>query len=297
MRETGIFFLYLFGCLLLATLVAVPLVATGWIDEPPQRILGRLAQVFMLLGLWPLLRACGCANAAALGFAIGRRDLLRAVAWGWVIGVLMLGALALALVALEVRVPRPWSLALAVRVLERAGGALLAGLLIALLEELFFRGALFSAIRRRSGLATAAIGSAGLYALVHFLKPTALPAGVAFDWSGAAWMVGRVFTGFPGWQHLDSLLALFVAGLLLAQVRERTGHIGWGIGLHAGWVFVIAVTRGLTVDDTDATLGVLNGTYDGVIGWFAAAWVGALALAWWWLAPRHRDIRSASHLH
>lgn len=289
MRETAVFFTYLLLCLALAAALAVPLVATGWIDAPPQRIMGRLAQVFILLGLWPFLRWCRLAERGALGLALTWPALRRRVFQGWLIGVGILGLLVLALVALEVRFPLPWSAALVIRLLEKAVAALIGGLLIGVLEELFFRGALFSAIRRHGGLAPAVIGSAALYALVHFLKPGALPPGVAFDAAGAWQMFIGVFSGLFEWRHLDSLVALFVAGVFLALVRERTGHIGWCIGLHAGWVFVIQVSRRATGSDEAATLGFLTGGYDGVIGWLAALWLGLLALGFWWLALARRQ--------
>ncbi len=75
--------------------------------------------------------------------------------------------------------------------------------------------------------------------------------------------------------------ALTLAGVFLALVRERTGHIGWCIGLHAGWVFVIQVTRYLTVGNDASPYAFLTGGYDGVIGWLAVGWIGALAVGYW----------------
>jgi membrane protease YdiL (CAAX protease family) len=73
--------------------------------------------------------------------------LKRAIAGGWVLGVLILVALVLALLELEIRLPDTspdsWS-RMALRVVQ----ALIGGLLIGILEETFFRGALYSAIRR-----------------------------------------------------------------------------------------------------------------------------------------------------
>jgi hypothetical protein len=118
-----------------------------------------------------------------------------------------------------------------------------------------------------------------LYAAVHFLKPHPLPDGVAFDPAGAAQMLAQVFTGVFQWEHVDSMAALFLVGVFLALVRERTGHIGWCIGLHAGWVFVIQVSRHLTDGDQSSVYAWVAGDYDGVIGWLAAAWIGLLSLA------------------
>jgi membrane protease YdiL (CAAX protease family) len=288
-RVTLGFFLYLFVALLLAAALTYPLMQTGWIDQPPKRVMGRLAQLFILLGIWPFLSWLRLANRHALGFAPARATFLRAVRNGWLIGVGILGALVLAELWLAVRVPDLEGLN-PLWLLEKALAALIGGLLIGLLEELFFRGALYAAIRRRSSVAAAAVGTATLYALVHFLKPHPLPPGVPFDEAGAWSMFLHVFIDLFQWQHLDSLAALFSAGVFLALVRERSGHIGWCIGLHAGWVFVIQLTRRVTETNEMSHWAFVAGQYDGVIGWLAALWIGLLAWVYWrfsgWQASR-----------
>jgi len=285
-RTTAIFFAYLFVCLALAALLTYPVMQTGWVEYEPQRVMGRIAQLFILLGLWPFLKRMGFDNRAALGYGVPRRDVVQAMARGWLSGVLILLLLAAALLLLQVRVPDLPADGLLAGVLEKAVAALIGGLLIGLLEETFFRGALFGAVRSRNGLRSAVFWSASLYALLHFMKPHGLPDGVAFDWSGAGIMFTQVFTEVPQWRHLDSMVALFLVGVFLALVRERTGHIGWCIGLHAGWVFVIQVSRRLSDGNEASPLAFLAGDYDGVIGWLAAAWIGLLAWAYWrWSAP------------
>lgn len=285
LRQTAVFFGYLFGALAIAALLTYPVMQTGWLDYEPQRVMGRLAQLLILAGLWPFLHWMDLADRQSLGYAPSRPRLIRAVSRGWLLGVLILGLLVIAELGLGVRVPDPdWSREL-VSLVEKAVAALIGGLLIGLLEETFFRGALYASIRRGAGVAAAATGSAALYAMVHFLKPHALPAGQTFDWLGALSMFGHVFVSFFQWQHLDSLVALFAAGVLLALVRERSGHIGWCIGLHAGWVFVIQLTRRVTDGDESAPLAFLAGGYDGVIGWLGAVWILILTWLYWQIYP------------
>jgi hypothetical protein len=253
--------------------------------------MGRVAQLYILLGLWPFLKLLRLDSRAALGFNIPRRRFLLDVAIGWVLGVAILAGLVWTLLALEVRVPDPPTEGLVWFVLEKAVAALVGGLLIGLLEEIFFRGALYGAIRRRSGVQAGVVWSAALYALLHFMKPHDLPAGVPFDWEGTWSMFTGVFTGLADWRHLDSMLALFWVGVFLALVRERTGHVAWGVGLHAGWVFVIQLSRRLTDADEGASFAFLTGGYDGVIGLLAAAWIGLLAFVFWGVsAPGKRHV-------
>lgn len=283
MRETGGFFLYLFTCLLLAAIVTYPLMQTGWIESDPQRVMGRVAQVFILLGLWPFLEAMGLNRRDALGYGVARPRFLSALWRGWLLGLAILLVLVFNLLLLEIRVPDVGGEDWLSDLIKKSIQVLIGGLLTSLLEETFFRGALFSAIRRNGGASSAILWSAFLFALLHFMKPHALPDGVTFDWAGTREMFVHVFAGVYQWKHVDSMAALFLVGVFLALVRERSGHIGWCIGLHAGWIFVIQVTRHLTDGNDASPNSWLVGGYDGTIGWLAAAWIGLLTLGYWLL--------------
>jgi len=296
LRQTGIFFLYLFFCLALGALLTYPVMQTGWIEQDPHRVMGRLAQVFILLGLWPLLKAMGLNHRSALGYRVSRTELFRSMRLGWVLGFAILLILALALIALQVRIPEALAADWLPGLFKKALQALIGGILIGLLEETFFRGALYAAIRQYGGVVSAVFWTAFLFALLHFMKPHPLPDGVAFDWSGTWQMFLHVFAGVFQWKHADSMAALFLVGVFLGLVRERTGHIGWCIGLHAGWVFVIQVTRYLTDGNEASPYAFLVGGYDGMIGWLAAVWIGLLALGYW-LLTREKAVRTAQVRH
>ncbi len=290
MKPTAIFFLYLLGCLTLGALLTQPLLETGWIDFPPHRVMSRLAQAFMLLGFWPLLRFFRCTHRRALGYGVSLRTLLRSIAWGWVLGVLMLAVLVSALLLLEIRVPDERAFQF-LPLLHKSLQALLGGLFVALLEETFFRGALQSAIQKNGSLLPALFWSAWLYALVHFMKPQPLPEGMVPDGSGIWYLFSRVFLDAVQWQHLDSFIALWLAGLLLGLIRAHTHHLGWCIGVHAGWVFVLQLTRFLTDENPVSSLSFWVGSYDGIIGWLGSLWIGALVLLYAW---RTKPTRAAT---
>jgi len=281
MRATAFFFLYLLLCLLLAAALTPPLLGTGWLDFEPHRVLSRLAQVLMLLGIWPFLRVLRLDDRHSLGYGGPRAQFVRGLVRGWLAGVAILAVLAFGELALELRVPDPQNAARYGVLAARAAQYLAAGLLIAVLEETFFRGALFAAIRRRRPAASAIVWSALLYAAVHFLKPDDLDTSRAVDWAASGEMVAGAFTAAADWRHLDSFVALLLVGTFLGLVRERTGHVGWCIGLHAGWVFVIQLTRYLTDGNEASPLAFLTGDYDGVIGWLAAGWLAVLSAGFW----------------
>ncbi|EXJ16710.1 CPBP family intramembrane glutamic endopeptidase [Imhoffiella purpurea] len=288
MRITARFFVFLFVCLLTAALLTPPLMSTDWIAIEPHRVMGRLAQLFILLGLWPMLVALRLDDRASLGYRPKRAELLRSLVTGWSIGVAILILLVVVLLVLKIRVPDP-GVEIWPGFAGKALQALIGGLLIGVLEETFFRGALYTAIRRRDGLRSAVIWSSLLYAALHFMKPSALPAGTALDWAGALSMCLHAVLDLFQWKNLDSLLALFLVGVFLSLVRERSGHIGWCIGMHAGWVFVIQSTRRLTDGDPASPWSFLVGDYDGTIGLLAAAWIGALAWLFWRFSARMRS--------
>ncbi len=287
MKPAALFFLFLVACLAVGSLLTYPLLLGGLVDAPPHRIATRLTQLLILLGIWPLLRTLGLANRPGLGLGRDWVALGRALVLGWLAGVAMLLALSVGLYGSGIRVATTHAVAPVLAM--AATQALAAGLLIALGEELFFRGALFSAIRRRGSAAEALLGSSLLFALVHFLKPAALPGDQPLGWS-LSWDLFRgAFSGTSLLANLDSLVALFFAGLLLAALRERSGHIGYCIGVHAGWVFVIKLTRLFTDGNPASPYAFLVGSYDGVIGYLAAAWMGLLLLGGWLLGnPRSR---------
>lgn len=278
MRVTVFTFLFLVVCLVLGASVTYPLMQSGWIDHDPHRVMGRLAQAFILIGLWPFLKAMGLVDRQALGYGVSRPRFLNAMWRGWLLGVAILVVLVLNLLLLDVRLPDVAEDDWLVPLLEKSLMVLIGGLLTSLLEETFFRGAVYSAIRRSDGAASAILWSSFLFALLHFLKPHALPDGATFDWAGTLHMFVQVFAGVFQWKHLDSFAALFLVGVFLALVRERSGHIGWCIGLHAGWIFVIQVNRHLTDGNGASSYAWLAGSYDGTIGWLAAVWIGLLTL-------------------
>ena len=71
----------------------------------------------------------------------------------------------------------------------------------ALTEELYFRGLLYGQLDRRWGVASAVVGSAGIFGLAHF-EPNAFP-------------------------------SLFALGLVLGLLRMRTNSFWPGVGVHA----------------------------------------------------------------
>ena len=282
MRTAAVALLYTIGALFLGALLSYPLYLflEPVADIRFHRLVSRMGLLVALLGLPLLVVYLGVASRQALGLGLSARAFIARLSAGWLLGVLILLPVAAVLVGLDVRVPAPEALHWEEQVLRVAGRAALGGLLIALTEEILFRGALYGAIVRRHSPVQAIVLSSLLYAVLHFVKP--LPV----QQEGLYWASGVVSLG-QGLAQLtdfgrmvDSFLALFAAGVLLALVRRYSGHLAYCVGLHAGWVMTIKTTRHFTDRSADSTLAYLAGSYDGVIGYLAAAWIGVLCLGY-----------------
>lgn len=269
-------FVYLIGCAVLSAAVAYPLFTlTGGDDGNGFRsLVSRGGQVFLILGLYVISRGLGF-TWATLGF---QRAFPRQWAMGFALGVLMLGLHGIGLIALDIRALKGGGLPESGRLLGILGKALATGVVVALLEEIIFRGVLFGAVRKLSGAAAAVVISAFYYAGLHFLRSR-----WDGDPAGIGWGTGFRIAA-DGFAHLasiplDSFLALFAAGILLGLVRAIIPKsLGICMGLHAGWVFVIKTLKPLTLVIPNAPWSFLVGSYDRIIGYLSAGWIGVLIL-------------------
>ena len=244
--------------------------------EPVHRVMHRVAMLLALIGLVMLTRRLGLSNRESLGFGVPRRQFLQQIALGWLCGVLLMLPLTLLLLGLDIRAVRPDAME---KLAGTIASGILAGLVIAFIEEIFFRGVLFTAVRRTSGMLAAVIAPSALYASLHFLGGKLSVPPDQVTWSHGFMVLARLFERYTDPLALvDSFLALFMLGILLSLVRARTGAIAAGIGLHAAGVAAIAIIRATTlVDPQDAQAGLV-GNYDGVIGWAALLWFGVIAI-------------------
>ncbi len=269
-------------------------VALAWLGldaVPFHKLHFRLLELCALLGLFPLLRALGINDREHWGFGPGRGAAAGAsfgvgVARGFAAGVVMLGALVAVLWILGVRElraaldPSPMFLATA------AGGALAGALVVGVVEEAWFRGALHGAVTRIWDTTAAVVAVALVYAAVHFVRPDFRIEPGEVDWLSGYVLASHLFDRMGNPAIVDSALALVAAGALLGLVRAHTGRIAECIGLHAGWVVVIKLTRTGTVLNPHSGWSILVGDYDGVLGWLACLVFATVFLVMWFLIRR-----------
>ena len=119
--------------------------------------------------------------------------------------------------------------------------ALVGALLVGFIEESVFRGGLFGALRGVLGVPAAAAISSFIFAVLHFAEPIPSAGVVRGYWHSGLKIVPDLFRGLlTGVDVQPFILTVFVMALVLCLFFQRQGSIYFIIGLHAGWVWVIA---------------------------------------------------------
>ncbi len=116
---------------------------------------------------------------------------------------------------------------------------LLSALVVAILEECLFRGALLGLFRRTASRYAALFWVSALFAIVHFLKPDDKVIGGSVNWLSGFDLLPGIFHQFGDpLTLLAGFPTLFVLGWVLGYAALRTRALWMSIGLHAGIVFV-----------------------------------------------------------
>lgn len=287
------FLIYVAGIFVLAALSAYPayllLDALGVEDLAFDRLVMRLLKLYALLGLWPLLRVLGINNREAWGYGRGKtgRRFFLGLGLGFAVGVASLALAVMPLLLLDIRVAKPGVDLSMATVSVLAWKSLFTGVMVGVIEETWFRGALHSAIQRMASVGVAVVAVSLIYAAVHFVRADITIPPSEVGWSSGAVVISNCLHRFRDQAVFDSLFALFAAGLLLALVRVHTGRIAECIGIHAGWVAVIKFVRKLTYPNEDASLSFVVGDYDGVIGVLVGVWFAMLCAIYYLYYGRH----------
>jgi membrane protease YdiL (CAAX protease family) len=294
-------FAWFLGLFLVAFAVVAVFAYPAWLllhphfDFPFHRIGERIGMIGLLVGFLLVARRLGLADRKSLGYGAPRREFLREWGLGLVLGVVtMLGIVGIMAVLglLEWRSDAVFG---AAALAKLVGARLLSGLAVALIEETFIRGAMFTAIQRESGTRTAVILTSILFAASHFFGKIRIPADQVTAWSGVDLLTGTLHAFSDPLGIADAFLCLAGVGVVLAVVRAKTGNIAASLGLHAGWVWVMLVAHELTKPDDTSPLRPLLSQFDGFVGWLVLLWTIPMGIGLWWFyrARQERTVASA----
>ncbi len=289
MRALLWFLAAILGTLVVAALAAWPVWQLAHALQPEwpfHKIVSRLWQFLLFAALVLTVRHLQLRTREDWGYGLPRSRFLRQFGAGIAIGLATMLPMSLAILVLGIRALRP-ELDAALLLEGIAKGAA-TGLLVAIVEETFFRGLMFRAVSKESPLAIAVTTTALLYSAIHFLARVRIPT-AEVGWDSGIALLGIAFTRFaePA-AFADSFVTLTLVGVLLALVRARTGAIAACVGLHMGWIWVIKTTTHATKSVDDAPYGFLVGSLDGYTGWLVAGWALMMILvarAAGWLRP------------
>jgi len=247
------------------------------LDFKFHRVASRIAMLTLLVGFVFVARRLKVADKASLGYGVPRRQFLKSLGGGLLLGAVTMLPVLATMVLLNMRDLRPEFAPTALHWVTLALSGLATGLVVALIEETFLRGAMMTAIARESGFPKAILLTSLVYAATHFIGRFRV-AGEVNAGSGLDMLAGTFasFAHFGG--ILDAFLCLAGVGVLLGLVRARTGNIAACIGLHAGWVMVISVVRETSMRNPTGPATWLLSDYDGFIGWMVLGWIVVLAL-------------------
>ena len=244
MKEVAKIVAYFAGVVLLGALLAPPLFWAGnaaasrgvmtFLGEVSfQRYFNRAVLIAaLLLLLWPVVRSLEIGGWRELGLEPDARWRPHGLA-GFAIGAgLVMG---MAFVYLQLGFYRwksewPW---------EKLPALALSALVVAVIEECLFRGAIFGLFRRTLRPFTALAWVTAIFSIVHFLKPDDEAAFASIGWHSGLALLPCVFHQFAEpMTVLASFTTIFVLGWVLGYATLRTRSLWMGIGLHAGVVLV-----------------------------------------------------------
>jgi uncharacterized protein len=259
---------------------------------PFHRVADRIGMLALALGFVLIARRLNLADRMSLGYGVPRAVFVREALLGFALGTASMALVVGIMVVLGLRswrTPAPDAVAL----LHIAGSGLLRGVAVALIEETFLRGAMFTGIARESGPRLAVLLTSLVYAASHFFGRYHVAADQVSWRSGLDLLAGALHSFAHPLAIADAFLCLAAVGIVLALVRALTGHIGACLGLHAAWVWVIAFVRDTSVPNPASSLTYLLSSFDGVVGWLVLAWtmiVGGLLYVFY----AHRALRDRS---
>lgn len=288
-------FAWFLGMFLLGFAVMAGVAYPAWLllhpstDWPFHRIGSRIGQVVLLISLVVLSRRLNIEDKASWGYGLSRKafigELLKALA----LGVATMLPIVIVIGLMGLRVWKGGVAPDAALLAQLALKGFLTGMTVALMEETFIRGAMFTAVSRESGTRLAIVLTSLLYAASHFFVSFRIPADQVNAYSGIALVLGTLQTFADPVAILDAFLCLFAVGVLLASVRVATGHIAACMGLHAGWVWVITFVRATSEPNDAHPLRFLVSQFDGLVGWLVLGWTVVIGLVLQQVYARRRQ--------
>ena len=247
------------------------------------KVINRCTLTLMILGILPMMKWLQL-TTADLGFARSKKQFFAQFSRGFGFGLLILGVIVLWVIALDIRIVQIDRLLSLSKILHELSLAVIVALIVGTLEETLFRGFMFGALSKYAAPLYAMALTALYYAALHFMRSNLTIPAAELDWTSGLTVMLDAFGQVINPQNIDAFVALFLASIFLTCVRFFIPNsLAYCIGLHAGWVFTIKLTKAFTELHPAAEWGALVSRYDGLIGYLSSAWLAILIAAFVWL--------------
>ncbi|HYB91860.1 MAG TPA: CPBP family intramembrane glutamic endopeptidase [Candidatus Binataceae bacterium] len=228
LRLTLAFAAGLAAAVALAPLVALAAAGAGY-HFPFPRIFDRTVMATMLAAMLVEARDLDLVGLLRAGFATPAANAARALT-GFIVALAIMTILFVAAAILGCAVGVRGAASLLPRFLASA-------IVIAIVEEAFFRAVLFGGMTNDMGRARALAASAVVYAFAHVVRSPERFYVSGFDATAG---LRALWGSFAQLAHpiaaLPTVAGLFLLGLVLAQAVVATGTVYFSIGLHCGVV-------------------------------------------------------------
>lgn len=283
MRQILLLFVFIALALLSAALLSWPIFRLLHIfaDVSLHKVISLSSSLCSLFFIFLYLKFYNTLDRTTAGFRLVQSSLTVEIGTGIAAGMMIMLVLETVLLLLGIHQWEPGlniSLKFVTTILLKAA---FAGVMVALIEETLYRGALLGGLLKTTGVTSAVIVSSMIYAAVHFIDFPQLPANADNRWTSGLLLLAGAFPRFSDPAIIDSLLALFAFGVLLALVRLHKGNIFQCMGLHAGVVAAIKLIKALTDYVPGNDLAYLVNRYDHRLGYLALIWLVVLIIAYY----------------
>lgn len=221
-----------------------------------EKLMNRCVMVCVLLTLYPAVRLTGLDNWKALGLSRDRRG-IRLFWAGWIVGTVSMVFLMLAGWASGAMYYLPgrigWPLA------GKVVSYMLGAVVVAVIEETLFRGAVLGMLRKSMNLLPAALLMSFVFAFAHFATPEPEIGVVRGHWDSGFQMFPYIITDLDlRWEFGFMFITVFFMSMTLCYLYAAYGNLYLAIGLHAGWVWLMRI-GGVLLERDDNVMMMMFG--------------------------------------
>lgn len=198
--------------------------------KPFRALVNRTVYFVALVGMWPLIRSLRISSWREIGW-------WRKPGWGRDFGAgLLYGSVLLGLAAGAACLAGAAVFDPAAPIGKKIPGIVLTAVFVALLEETFFRGAIFFVLQRASNTLRALWLTSAIYAIFHFFARPVSPTEI--HWDSGLIILAKMMSGFVDPKLvIPGFLSLTLLGVIFNLAYLRTGALYLSIGIHAALIF------------------------------------------------------------